>query len=167
MLHVNSREAIGPAALRTVEALCAGARQFAEPETAIDGRLLPHEWVETAGRCMKLDALDHHRDHFLPGATDAAWDVAGLLVEFSPGAPRQHDVVQRYAAATGDRTIAQRLPFYLAAYAAFRTGYCTFAHESLDGAERERFRLARERYAGILASHLRAPRQVQSHVGPR
>ncbi len=48
---------------------------------AIDGRMLPHEWVTDGGRLMKVDALDHPADDFLPGCRDIAWDVAGACVE--------------------------------------------------------------------------------------
>ncbi|MBZ5585043.1 MAG: hypothetical protein LAQ30_23105, partial [Acidobacteriia bacterium] len=34
---------------------------------ALDGRMLRHEWLETARGYMKADALDHHDDHFFPG----------------------------------------------------------------------------------------------------
>ena len=45
---------------------------FDEPEVAVDGRLLPHEWTETGAALIKVDALDHHADDFLPGCRDIA-----------------------------------------------------------------------------------------------
>jgi hypothetical protein len=38
---------------------------------------MPHEWLRVGDRHVRTDALDHHRDHFLPDMTDTAWDVAG------------------------------------------------------------------------------------------
>jgi hypothetical protein len=156
MLRVNAREGLGEAVLPAVETLSADAAAFAEPATAIDGRLLPHEWLRTATGLIKVDALDHHRDHFLPGVADAAWDVAGLLVEMR--VPRQHRdaVVERYRRASSDLTIARRLPFYLAAYTAFRLGYTTLALEAVQGDEQARFACARERYASELAQAIKA-----------
>ena len=49
---------------------------------AIDGRMLPHEWLETRMAIVKADALDHHDDHFFPGCQDIAWDIAGASVEW-------------------------------------------------------------------------------------
>ena len=45
---------------------------------ALDGRMLPHEWLETPAGYVKTDALDHHDDHFFPGPQDIAWDVAAF-----------------------------------------------------------------------------------------
>lgn len=30
---------------------------------------------------MKVDALDHHADHFFPGVQDAGWDLAAAVFE--------------------------------------------------------------------------------------
>jgi hypothetical protein len=128
---------------------------------ALDARLLPHEWLETAGGYLKTDALDHHDDHFFPGPQDIAWDLAAGAVEFG-GEPYLLDCYRR---ASGDRDVAGRLPFYKAAYLAFRLGYCDMAAQSLgnspDGA---RFHRARRRYAELIRSEscTSKPRQNQS-----
>ncbi|MDQ6758533.1 MAG: hypothetical protein M3Z32_01550 [Acidobacteriota bacterium] len=89
--------------------------ELPEPAAAVitDGRLLPHEWVGGS----KTDALDHGDNHFFPGPTDIAWDIAALKVELGM------DIAYEYAQLSGDRGIAQRLPFYDVAYRAFRSGY--------------------------------------------
>jgi len=135
MVRVNTEEALGPewgARVRRLDrlrdAVCHGAT------TAIDGRMLPHEWIRTpGGRYLKTDAVDHHRDHFFPGHQDVAWDLAGSCVEFalSPGA--RDALVGAYARRARDAGVAARLPFYTVAYLAFRLGYCTLAAESIGG----------------------------------
>jgi hypothetical protein len=79
---------------------------------AVDGRMLPHEWLETSdGRWLKADALDHHDDHFFPGCQDIAWDYAATSVEFDvpfDALPLSHS----------------KLTFYATAYLAYRIGYC-------------------------------------------
>ncbi len=156
MLRVNVREGLGDVMLGAVERLVGSAARFAEPVTAIDGRLMPHEWVLTPSGPVKLDALDHHCDHFLPGSTDAAWDVAGLVVEADLPPDARDALLGRYMRTTGDTSIPARLPFYRAAYAAFRLGYATLASESLAGVEQRRFQTERGRYAGHLSQALGA-----------
>jgi hypothetical protein len=115
----------------------------------LDGRMLPHEWLETAQGYVKTDALDHGDDHFHPGPHDIAWDLAAFGVEFGC----QDRLLELYARASGDRGAAARVPFYRAAYLAFRFGYCDLAAaglaESPDGA---RFVRARERYHAWIGS---------------
>jgi hypothetical protein len=102
---------------------------------------------------MKADALDHHADDFFPGPRDIAWDVAGTIDEIGLDAGRRRQFVARYKARSADRTIANRLCFYEAAYLAYRLGYATLAAESLrptpDGA---RFARLTERYRHSLAA---------------
>jgi hypothetical protein len=101
------------------------------PCAAIDGRMLPHEWVETGRAFVKVDALDHHNDHFFPGTQDAGWDLAAAVFEFDLDRSERDRLVGAYAAASGDRDVAARLPFYAVAYPAFRLGYATLASAAL------------------------------------
>src|SRR5262249_60519560 len=53
-----------------------------EHPTICDGRMQPHEWLLTEdGRMLKTDSGSHGDDHFFPGPTDIAWDLAGVMVE--------------------------------------------------------------------------------------
>lgn len=115
----------------------------------LDARMLPHEWLETGDGFVKTDALDHHDDHFYPGPHDIAWDIAAFGVEFGG----EERLAEAYAARSGDRGVAARLPFYRAAYLAFRFGYCDMAVEALGGQEDgARFRRERERYGARIGS---------------
>src|SRR5262249_51886436 len=62
------------------------------PAVALDGRMLPHEWIETRAGFVKTDALDHCDDHFFPGPQDIAWDLAAFSIEFGGG----EYLVERY-----------------------------------------------------------------------
>jgi hypothetical protein len=140
------------------EALDESAPPFDEPEIAVDGRMLPQEWIRTGGVLLKADALDHHGDDFMPGCRDAAWDIAGALVEFGLQPAAADYLVARYASTSGDRAIAMRLPFYRSAYLAYRAAYAELAAESLgDAADAHRFRAAASRYRRLLEAH--APRR--------
>ena len=157
MLLTNTREALGVEWLGAAEVLSRDASGFQEPATAVDGRMQPHEWLMTSGGgWLKTDALDHHRDHFLPGCTDAAWDVAGLLIEFELAS---RNVVGEYARRAGDHAISHRLPFFLAAYAAFRAGYCALATQALgDSDDGRRFEELGVRYREALRTTLESVR---------
>jgi hypothetical protein len=113
---------------------------------ALDGRMLPHEWIETADGYRKADALDHHDDHFFPGPQDTAWDVAALMVEFGLDAQAQRYFLECYERASGDRGICARLPFYRLAYLACRFAYCDLAMRALAGTE-DGARFGRDRTA--------------------
>jgi hypothetical protein len=108
---------------------------------ALDGRMLPQEWLQTAEGFVKTDALDHHDDHFYPGPQDIAWDPAACGVEFHC----EERLLECYTRESGDHGVAGRLPFYRAAYLAFRLGYCDMAAASLgETSDGRRFRRARE-----------------------
>jgi hypothetical protein len=135
LAHLRSEFAIGKAvpkaALEEMIEVNTSIRLTApEPATvvALDGRMLPQEWIETDAGFTKVDALDHHDDHFFPGCQDIAWDIAGAAVEwgFEPEV-----LMQRYLRLQSDSTLRARMPFYMTAYRAYRYGYCTMAAESL------------------------------------
>jgi hypothetical protein len=115
---------------------------------AVDGRMLPHEWLRTDNGWLKTDALDHHDDHFFPGCQDIAWDVAGAAVEFGFDPSL---LAVRLGRFTGDRTVMARLPFYRTAYLAWRIGYCTLAEQTLgDSCDGRRFSALKTRYRDML-----------------
>jgi len=62
-----------------------------ERPTIADGRMMPHEWlVSPEGISLKADGAAHGDDHFFPGPTDVAWDLAGAIVEWGmTGATRE------------------------------------------------------------------------------
>ncbi|MGH9632663.1 MAG: hypothetical protein ACRD7E_30525 [Bryobacteraceae bacterium] len=108
--------------------------------TAIDGRMLPHEWLSTDDGYRKTDALDHHDDHFFPGCQDIAWDLAGAAIEFRLEPDAREELLERFLFKQEDRTLSRRLDFYMAAYLAYRIGYAKMAVDSLSGtAEATRF----------------------------
>jgi hypothetical protein len=119
------------------------------PAVILDGRMLRHEWLETADGYVKTDALDHGDDHFYPGPQDIAWDLAAFGVEFGG----EERLLECYARVSGDRDAAARVPFYRAAYLAFRVGYCELAAQALgDTPDGARFRRERERYESGIRS---------------
>ena len=164
MVHVNVAEALGEDALIArvdLERLADVART--RPAVRLDARMFPHEWLRPADGlpcAVKTDGVEHGDDHFFPGPTDPAWDVAGTAIEFELEHARHERLVDSYARLAGDREIRERLPFFRLAYLAYRVGYTTLAVETLgatpDGA---RFAAARRRYVALL----RAAWQRASH----
>ncbi len=113
---------------------------FASPPLPIvraviaDGRMHRHEWLRDGDRILKVDAIAHGDDHFFPGPTDIAWDLAGAIVEWSlPRAP----FLEEYARLTGDDA-APRIDGWITAYAAFQRGVAHVAFDQAEGDERAR-----------------------------
>ena len=140
----------GPLPVKALEEMIAantgvGVRAPQEGQlVAIDGRMLPHEWLETERGFVKTDALDHHEDHFFPGCQDVAWDIAGAAVEWRFPVDALAD---RYLRIQHDPGLESRLSFYMTAYKAYRLGYCQLAIDTLgDDPDGQRFRVLVDRY---------------------
>ncbi len=124
--------------------------------TALDARMLPHEWLAASGQFIKTDGLDHHDDHFYPGCQNVAWDLAGACVEFDLTREERMYLLDQYRRRTRDRNVEDRLPFYLIAYLAFRLGYASMASQALASSfEGERFQKLFHRYAKRLQQEIR------------
>lgn len=110
-----------------IEVNCPAAK-IADPDVTarpviVDGRMMPHEWIATGRGYLKTDAVDHGDNHFYPGPTDIAWDLAGAIAEFHLEAAESEYFIHRYIHHSGDCQVAARLPFFRIAYEAFRAGY--------------------------------------------
>jgi hypothetical protein len=107
-----------------------------------DGRMQPHDWLLTTDDDMlKTDSGGHGDDHFLPGPTDIAWDLAGAIVEWHMNAAQTEFFLEAYRRASGDDP-RFRIPDFMAAYSVFRCAYCLMAGNALHGNE-EQARLER------------------------
>jgi hypothetical protein len=169
LLRSNAEEALGPGARAGIGALLAQeAVVRAGVAVAVDGRMLPHEWLEDrSGRLVKTDALDHHDDHWYPGRQDVAWDVAGAAVEFELDRAAEAALVAACARRLADPLLGARLPFYRAAYLAWRVGYCTLAASSLPGCpDRTRFETSARRYTAALREALVVAAAARTDVLP-
>ena len=129
LITVNWREAFG-------EEVTAPALAVERPVIA-DARVQPHEWVRAAdGTIWKADAASHGDDHFFPGPTDIAWDLAGAIIEWELDAESAAFLLSEYRRRSRDDAEA-RLPGYLLAYALFRLGYCEMAADAMRGSPEE------------------------------
>ena len=115
MLRNNVREVTGTD-------LAGSARLQVVTPVVCDGALAPHEWLLCEdGRILKTDSSDHGDDHLYPGPCDAAWDLAGAVIEWGFDAVERRRLLDVYRRTTGDDA-TERLPAYELAYAAFRIG---------------------------------------------
>ena len=139
------------AAVLGIELDRAPALPVARPVIA-DGRMMPHEWIAAPGAApLKVDAAAHGDDHFFPGPTDAAWDLAGAVVELGLGPAAERFLLERYARASGDHA-ERRLGPWLVAYALHRAALTGLAAASVGGGEEaERLATASEGYRQALA----------------
>jgi hypothetical protein len=102
-----------------------------------DGRMQPHEWLVTnEGRLLKTDSGSHGDDHFFPGPTDIAWDLAGAIVEWRMNEQQTRDFVDRYRCVSDDDPSA-RIGGFIKAYAVFRAAYCLMAANAMTGSDEE------------------------------
>ena len=77
LLQANTEALLGmEAAGVVVRASDRLARTITERELPSygDGRLAPHEWIETDRHTFKLDAAGHHSDHSAIGAQPIWWE---------------------------------------------------------------------------------------------
>ena len=105
-----------------------------------DGRMMPYEWrCLEDGRLQKLDASSHGDDHFYPGPTDIAWDIAGVIVEWKLDSEAAELLVSEYKR-IGRDAVELRLASYVAAYSAFRLAFTiSAAPATCDVEEQVRF----------------------------
>jgi hypothetical protein len=119
-----------------------------------DSRMMSHEWVSTPqGDLLKTDGAAHGDDHFYPGPTDIAWDLAGTIVEWQMSAEAAKRFLELYCRRAGDDAEARILP-YILAYLVFRIGFCQMAAESSSGPERARLLTQAASYRAQLESRV-------------
>jgi hypothetical protein len=120
-----------------------------------DARMMPHEWIRISPeRMLKVDAASHGDDHFYPGPTDIAWDLAGAISEWKLDGEASELLVSEYERISGDGVKA-RLPEYLIAYCAFRLAFTSSAAISVNDAEEQRrFQRESKIYSGRLIGSL-------------
>jgi hypothetical protein len=116
-----------------------------------DGRMQPHEWLlSTEGELLKTDSGSHGDDHFFPGATDIAWDLAGAIVEWQMNKQQTTEFLNLYHRASGDDANA-RIDGFIKAYTVFRLAYCLMAANAMNGSdEQSRLQRAAATYRAVL-----------------
>jgi hypothetical protein len=134
--------------------------QILEPSKSVlcDSRMMPHEWIiATDGIARKCDGETHSDDHFFPGPTDVAWDLAGAIVEWEMETEAQEALLRCFAARNGDDA-RSRIETHVLAYATFRLAFCRMAASALAG-HREQRRLAEDanRYHRWMVGRFGAP----------
>jgi len=108
-----------------------------ERPAIVDGRMQPHEWLLTPdGQMLKTDSGSHGDDHFFPGATDIAWDLAGAIVEWWMNEAEAAAFLKMYHCASGDDA-RNRIADFITAYTIFRCAWCMMAANALPGTEEQ------------------------------
>jgi hypothetical protein len=116
-----------------------------------DGRMQPHEWLLSGdGKLLKTDSGSHGDDHFFPGPTDIAWDLAGAIVEWQMNDQQMTEFLDRYRHASGDDANA-RIDGFIKAYVVFRCAYCLMAANAMSGQDEQvRLQSAMATYRAVL-----------------
>lgn len=137
--------------------LGSGMEALATAEPVLtDGRMQPHEWIGVERRIIKVDAYTHGDDHFFPGPTDIAWDLAGIIVEWNLDDQAADFLMSEFRRMSGlDRT--QAIQPFVFAYTVFHLAYWKMALSTVTASpEEERVLKAYQRY------RTRANRQLGS-----
>jgi hypothetical protein len=115
-----------------------------------DGRMQPHEWIlSNEGKLLKTDSGSHGNDHFFPGPTDIAWDLAGAIVEWQMNEEQAEEFLNLYQRVSGDDASA-RIDAFIIAYSVFRLAYCLMAANAMNGDEQLRLQRAASFYRTTL-----------------
>src|SRR5262249_21930495 len=120
-----------------------------------DSRMQPYEWILSPdGSLIKTDGASHGDDHFYPGPTDMAWDLAGAIVEWRMNQGQSAELLRDYRRKSGDDA-RQRIGDFIRAYTAFRCAYCRMAANAMAGTpEQARLDWAAEAYSALLATEI-------------
>ncbi|MGE5431497.1 MAG: hypothetical protein ACM3QX_10505 [Syntrophomonadaceae bacterium] len=155
MISVNLMKGLGDAWAEKFNKLSPGFKPlYSSYAAAVDGRMLPWEWIHSSSSYIKTDSIHHHKDHFFPGCQDAAWDIAGFCTEFSLGKEDEQFLISSYSKQSGDNEIKSRLPFYYIFYNAFRLGMTLFSAQMSMEPEKQKFNLLSSKYSGNLKNLL-------------
>jgi hypothetical protein len=121
MTRHNVREELG------IESQLSGVDLETDYPVITDSKMQPWEWIrDRLGTLIKVDAATHGDDHFYPGPTDIAWDLAGTIVEWDLDQSSASFFLAEFRR-RGGRIDPERLRAFLIAYCAFRVGYCRMA----------------------------------------
>jgi hypothetical protein len=155
VIELNSAPVIRKSHIAALKHRLGPGFQPLERPTRLDARMFPHEWLRTAQGLLKTDSVEHHDDPFYPGPHDIAWDVAGTCFEFRLKGQERQELIGACRRASGDQSIAGRLPWFALAYLAFRVGYTRLAAETLRiGEDADRFRRSILRYTALIRMEL-------------
>lgn len=103
----------------------------------VDGHMQLHEWIQADnGILLKTDAVSHGDDHFFPGPTSIAWDLAGVIVEWDLSVDAREYLFSRFEHWSSER-LRPYISSYVLAYAVFRASWCRMALSTVQGTEEE------------------------------
>lgn len=154
MIYENVKEGLGERWCLQVDKLKKIPRSYYDQEVVkIDGRMMPHEFLQTDTGILKTDFLEHHNDQFFHGPQNIAWDIAAFCVEFNLDQKKRSDFLEKVI--TVDKQINTHISFFTIAYLSYRLGYVSLASESIAGGpDSLRFLNMKKRYSSLLKDEL-------------
>jgi hypothetical protein len=155
MIFLNIEEALGRAWSSRVEKLNSlkYKESYLDETVAIDGSMMPQDFIRTKKGFYKVDNIEHHADQFFHGCQNIAWDVAGFCVEFGLDMSRSKRFIDEIN--LKNTGVREGFPFFIIAYLSYRLGYVSLASDSLPGQrDGERFLELKKRYSHILMQQL-------------
>jgi hypothetical protein len=155
MIYTNVKEGLGESWCRCLEKFTPETSAlYEESAVAIDGHMMPHDFLKTGGRFVKVDHIEHHSDQFFHGVQNICWDIAGFCIEFELDRRKREHFLESFTSI--DSFVYKRQQFFNIAYLAFRLGYVSLAADSLKGeTDAERFEKLRKKYCIMLKNELK------------
>jgi hypothetical protein len=128
-----------------------------------DGRMLPYEWIrDTGDSWVKVDGFTHGDDHFFPGPTDIAWDLAGAIIEWNMDESAAQFLMHSFMHQTG-LDVSGKISEFKLAYTVFRLAYCKMALPTVFGSpEWNRMERAYQHYKARAARLISAMQSVKA-----
>lgn len=77
--------------------------------TVIDGNMLASEWLSGPDGPLKVDFEHHGLGKAAVNLTDPAYDLADIILNLALSPDEERDLIQRYAAESGDLAVEKRL----------------------------------------------------------
>lgn len=154
MIYTNVKEGLGEEWCRCLEKLSPQTSSlYEEAAVAIDGHMMPHDFLKTKNGFVKVDHIEHHSDQFFHGVQNICWDIAGFCVEFELDKRKREHFLKNFIST--DSFVYKRQQFFNVAYLAFRLGYVSLAADSLKGEpDAERFEKLKKKYCTMLKNEL-------------
>ncbi len=154
MIYINVKEGLGEKWCKCLEKFTPETSSlYEEAAVAIDGHMMPHDFLKTSNGIVKVDHIEHHSDQFFHGVQNICWDIAGFFVEFELDSRKREHFLEHFTSI--DSFVLKRQRFFDIAYLAFRLGYVSLAADSLRGEQDAGgFEKLKKKYCTMLKNEL-------------
>src|SRR4029078_5786088 len=77
--------------------------------TFVDGKMQPHEWIQTPEGILKIHLEHHNFGGAEPDLVDPAYDLSSAILEFGLSSDGEQELLRLYQQQCGDTSIGERI----------------------------------------------------------